>query len=50
MSLSTRGWFKPSLYCWYNCRHWLVDISTVRALITEVNIQPLRVTILLIYF
>ncbi|KAF8453571.1 hypothetical protein BDZ91DRAFT_748841 [Kalaharituber pfeilii] len=30
-------------YCWYNCRRWLVDISTVRALITEVSL-------LLIYF
>ncbi|KAF8466036.1 hypothetical protein BDZ91DRAFT_726404, partial [Kalaharituber pfeilii] len=26
------------VYCWYNCRRWLVDISTVRALITEVNL------------
>ncbi|KAF8470125.1 hypothetical protein BDZ91DRAFT_720013 [Kalaharituber pfeilii] len=31
------------VYCWYNCRRSLVDISTVRALTTDVNL-------LLIYF
>ncbi|KAF8471955.1 hypothetical protein BDZ91DRAFT_716905, partial [Kalaharituber pfeilii] len=26
------------VYCWYNYRRWLVDISTVRALTTDVNL------------